>query len=79
MGAKCFRTERISQGLYVYNVVSHLIGIGRILTNPPSHTTHRAAPQWAVLNLTARRIGRLLIVTLGFHPQVTNREQSLLC
>jgi hypothetical protein len=56
-----------------------IIRIGRILTNPPSHTTHRAAPQWAVLNLTARRIGRLLIITLGFHPEVTNREQSLLC
>jgi hypothetical protein len=55
------------------------IGIGRILTNPPSHTTHRAAPQWAVLNLTARRIDGRLIVTLGFHPEVANREQSLLC
>ncbi len=56
-----------------------LIGIGRILTNPPSHTTHRAAPQWAVLNLPARRSNRLLTVTLGVHPKVANREQSLLC
>jgi hypothetical protein len=33
--------------------LSSIIGIGRILTNPPSQTTHRAAPQWAVLSLTA--------------------------
>lgn len=33
--------------------LSSIIRVGRILTNPPSHTTHRAAPQWAVLNLNA--------------------------
>jgi hypothetical protein len=32
-----------------------LIGIGRILTNPPSHTTRQAAPHRAVPNLSARQ------------------------
>jgi hypothetical protein len=32
-----------------------LIGIGRILTNPPSHTTRQAAPHRAVPNLPARQ------------------------
>ncbi|NJM64548.1 MAG: hypothetical protein HC851_02195 [Acaryochloris sp. RU_4_1] len=37
------------------SLASRIIGIGRILTNPPSRTTHPAGPQWAVPNLPARQ------------------------
>jgi hypothetical protein len=30
------------------DTTSSPIGIGRILTNPPSHTTQQAGPHWAV-------------------------------